>query len=216
MQQRYYDPAAGRFLSIDPVTTDANTGGSFNRYAYANNSPYRYIDPDGRDPTLSDLQFLTPEKAASAAQYWANRQVATGNVLYAIPGAAAALFAEHGEELIAAAGSIKGVRANKLAGDAFQSKVASQIKSENVLVAEEVTIKTASGVKTRMDIVSRDGQGNIACTECKASATAPLTKNQAAAHPEIAQSGGVVVGSGKPGFPGGTVIPPQQVEVVRP
>ena len=33
---------------VDPVTTDANTGSSFNRYAYANNSPYKYIDPDGR------------------------------------------------------------------------------------------------------------------------------------------------------------------------
>jgi RHS repeat-associated protein len=53
MQQRYYDPVAGRFLSIDPVTTDANTGGSFNRYAYANNSPYRYIDPDGREAQLT-------------------------------------------------------------------------------------------------------------------------------------------------------------------
>jgi RHS repeat-associated protein len=53
MQQRYYDPVAGRFLSIDPVTTDANTGGSFNRYAYANNSPYRYIDPDGRDSEVT-------------------------------------------------------------------------------------------------------------------------------------------------------------------
>lgn len=49
MQQRYYDPVAGRFLSIDPVTTDSNTGASFNRYVYANNSPYKYIDPDGRD-----------------------------------------------------------------------------------------------------------------------------------------------------------------------
>ncbi|GAB3447370.1 RHS repeat-associated core domain-containing protein [Massilia solisilvae] len=49
MQQRYFDPVAGHFLSIDPVVTDANTGGSFNRYAYANNSPYKYIDPDGRD-----------------------------------------------------------------------------------------------------------------------------------------------------------------------
>ena len=48
MQQRYYDPIAGRFLSIDPVVTDANMGGSFNRYAYANNSPFKYIDPDGR------------------------------------------------------------------------------------------------------------------------------------------------------------------------
>ncbi|MES2019021.1 MAG: BPSL0067 family protein [Pseudomonadota bacterium] len=51
MQQRYYDPVAGRFLSIDPVMTDANTGGSFNRYAYANNNPYKYVDPDGRDNT---------------------------------------------------------------------------------------------------------------------------------------------------------------------
>ncbi len=48
MQQRYYDPVAARFLSIDPVITDANTGASFNRYNYANNSPYKYIDPDGR------------------------------------------------------------------------------------------------------------------------------------------------------------------------
>jgi RHS repeat-associated protein len=48
MQQRYYDPIAGRMLSIDPVATDANTGGSFNRYKYAENNPYRYVDPDGR------------------------------------------------------------------------------------------------------------------------------------------------------------------------
>jgi RHS repeat-associated protein len=48
MQQRYYDPVAGRFLSIDPVTTDEDTGDSFNRYAYAENNPYRYVDPDGR------------------------------------------------------------------------------------------------------------------------------------------------------------------------
>ncbi|MEN9867129.1 MAG: hypothetical protein RL748_2719, partial [Pseudomonadota bacterium] len=48
MQQRYYDPFAGRFLSTDPVLTDANTGASFNRYVYANNNPLRFIDPDGR------------------------------------------------------------------------------------------------------------------------------------------------------------------------
>jgi RHS repeat-associated protein len=50
MQQRYYDPVASRFLSIDPVTTDANTGAMFDRYMYANNNPYRYTDPDGREP----------------------------------------------------------------------------------------------------------------------------------------------------------------------
>jgi RHS repeat-associated protein len=48
MQQRYYDPYAGRFLSTDPELTDTATGSSFNRYIYAKNSPFTYIDPDGR------------------------------------------------------------------------------------------------------------------------------------------------------------------------
>ncbi|URX61664.1 wall-associated protein [Luteibacter anthropi] len=49
MQQRYYDPGIGRFLSRDPVTADANTGANFNAYWYANNNPYRFTDPDGRE-----------------------------------------------------------------------------------------------------------------------------------------------------------------------
>ncbi|MFT3897348.1 MAG: RHS repeat-associated core domain-containing protein [Thermomonas sp.] len=47
MQQRYYDPMIGRFLSVDPVTA-TSVGGNFNRYWYANNNPYKFIDPDGR------------------------------------------------------------------------------------------------------------------------------------------------------------------------
>jgi hypothetical protein len=46
-------------LSIDPVTTDASTGSSFNRYVYANNSPYSYIDPDGRQ-AMSPGIFMLP------------------------------------------------------------------------------------------------------------------------------------------------------------
>lgn len=48
MQQRYYDPVIGRFLSVDPVTAHTSPGANFNRYWYANNSPYRFTDPDGR------------------------------------------------------------------------------------------------------------------------------------------------------------------------
>lgn len=48
MQQRYYDPLIGRFLSADPVTAYGNPGANFNRYWYANNNPYRFTDPDGR------------------------------------------------------------------------------------------------------------------------------------------------------------------------
>jgi RHS repeat-associated protein len=48
-QQRYYDPIVGRFLSVDPVAADAGSGGNFNRYWYANNNPYKFTDPDGRE-----------------------------------------------------------------------------------------------------------------------------------------------------------------------
>lgn len=51
MQQRYYDPQSGRFLSVDPVGVNPTTGANFNRYWYANDNPYRYTDPDGRDIT---------------------------------------------------------------------------------------------------------------------------------------------------------------------
>jgi len=47
MQQRYYDPRLGVFLSVDPVGASI---GAFARYAYALGNPYRFIDPDGREP----------------------------------------------------------------------------------------------------------------------------------------------------------------------
>ncbi|WP_111979301.1 RHS repeat-associated core domain-containing protein [Algibacillus agarilyticus] len=46
MQARYYDPVIGRFLSNDPV--GYSNVHNFNRYAYANNNPYKFVDPDGR------------------------------------------------------------------------------------------------------------------------------------------------------------------------
>ncbi|WP_306523865.1 RHS repeat domain-containing protein [Rheinheimera sp.] len=47
MQQRYYDPVIGRFYSNDPVGFSADNPMMFNRYAYGNNNPYKYTDPDG-------------------------------------------------------------------------------------------------------------------------------------------------------------------------
>ena len=53
MGARYYDPVLGRFMGIDPKGVDPDNIHSFNRYAYANNNPYKFVDPDGRSPLLA-------------------------------------------------------------------------------------------------------------------------------------------------------------------
>ena len=63
MQQRYYDPQIGRFLSVDPVTADGVSGTNFNRYWYANNNPYLSTDPDGRQTKKIHADDSDDEKA---------------------------------------------------------------------------------------------------------------------------------------------------------
>jgi len=68
MQQRYYDPQIGRFLSVDPVTAYSNPVGAFNRYWYASNNPYRFTDPDGRE-----IVVKRPEDRGEVAS-WINQR----------------------------------------------------------------------------------------------------------------------------------------------
>ena len=72
MQQRYYDPLAGRFLSLDQVLTDGNTGSSFNRYVYGLNNPYKYTDPDGRFIFLAAaVPYVVGAVTAAVAAHYA-------------------------------------------------------------------------------------------------------------------------------------------------
>jgi len=47
---RHYDPVIGRFMGYDPVGFVEGSPQSFNRYAYGNNNPYKFVDPDGEFP----------------------------------------------------------------------------------------------------------------------------------------------------------------------
>jgi RHS repeat-associated protein len=49
---RHFDPEIGRFMSMDPVGFMESNPLTFNRYAYANNNPFKFVDPDGRVPIL--------------------------------------------------------------------------------------------------------------------------------------------------------------------
>jgi len=64
MQQRYYDPIAMRFVSVDPVGIDTTNAENFNRYWYSNNNPYGFVDPDGRHPAAIACARIAPCRAA--------------------------------------------------------------------------------------------------------------------------------------------------------
>jgi hypothetical protein len=105
---------------------------------------------------------------------------------------------------------------NKAAGAAFEEEAYGGFSEEMEESGQQITIKTESGTRTRLDMIGKDANGDIACVECKASETAPLTRNQKRAFPELEQTGGRIMGKGKPGFPGGSQIPPTRVEILRP
>jgi len=49
---RYYDAELGRFITRDSVGGDYRQPQSLNRYTYCLDNPLKYVDPDGRVPTL--------------------------------------------------------------------------------------------------------------------------------------------------------------------
>jgi RHS repeat-associated protein len=73
MGRRYYNPKIGRFLSIDPEEADPADIHSYNRYAYANNNPNRYVDPDGASPITLE-QLARVDATVNVYQHCGNSQ----------------------------------------------------------------------------------------------------------------------------------------------
>jgi uncharacterized protein RhaS with RHS repeats len=159
MQQRYYDPVAGRFLSVDPVTTSAKDGSSFNRYAYANNSPYKHKDRDGRiAETIWDVASLalSVSEFRSSPSFGNAVGVAVDAAAVVIPGIpggvgalrAAAHAAEAGKTAGAAADVAKGAAGGERAGKSFTPAGKAQVKAENAAKNEGQTTCAGCGQTT--------------------------------------------------------------------
>ena len=92
MQARYYDPVIGRFMSNDPVDalkhlSTPNGIHGFNRYAYANNNPYKYTDPDGRETNpvsgnsyIKDSELRTNKTNPNVGKHGPTRTDSKGNI----------------------------------------------------------------------------------------------------------------------------------------
>ncbi|QPB84110.1 hypothetical protein CWC22_014365 [Pseudoalteromonas rubra] len=84
MQARYYDPAIGRFYSNDPVDVMGHIGRGnpvhgFNRYTYANNNPYKYVDPDG-EFAVQIAATVIGAVIGGATEYFTNDQWTIGSL----------------------------------------------------------------------------------------------------------------------------------------
>lgn len=89
MQQRYYDQSVGRFLSVDPVIANGNTGVNFNRYRYSLNNPYKYTDPDGRCESIATCQMMRDDLdlingRMSRQEYDSRTKARAGGVLFGL------------------------------------------------------------------------------------------------------------------------------------
>jgi RHS repeat-associated protein len=232
---RYYSNGLGRWVSADwsatPVPVpyaDFRDPQTLNLYGYVRALPTTTADDDGHKcykqcmPTDEGSQKILQNIKNDMAHFWGHPavQAYVEVFIFKFGGAAeegAAAGTARGVEGAAAKGAGEaGVTANAAKGAAFEKTVVNATKEADSKVAEQVTLKTESGVKTKMDVVSTKPSGEVRLQEAKSSAEAPLTKNQKIAHPEIEKSGATVVGKGKPDYPGGTKIPPTKVEVVRP
>lgn len=75
-------PAVARFVSVDPVQANPNNGANFNRYSYANNNPYKFTDPDGRDGVAfyANPQYQMAQPSAEAVGQVMDFVPVTGDV----------------------------------------------------------------------------------------------------------------------------------------
>ena len=140
MQQRHYDPIAGRFLSVDPIVTNASDGSFFNRYVYAENNPYRFVDPDGRGPKL--FEFSQQPGGPSGGGGGGLGGGVRGGV--GVGGAGA---------------SGPSPAATRLQANVAQGKAGEAVTREKQgtkIAGEQVTFKTSDGTRTRTDFVTHD------------------------------------------------------------
>jgi RHS repeat-associated protein len=84
---RWYDPSLGRFAQADSIIPGAGDPQAWDRYAFVNNNPIRYIDPSGHCPEEDEecrknLAILLPKpKFHSFDGGWNDPKYSTWNLL---------------------------------------------------------------------------------------------------------------------------------------
>ncbi len=136
-----------RFVSPDPVGAQAHIQNGniqgFNRYAYANNNPYKYVDPDGR--TSQPFTMMRNQQNISRIKIYnpAFHQQATfaqGLAVMAIAGAVSPVAAMSMEMAAISAGEAP-IISNRTRGLASEARVLSDLG----LTKNNLKVSTSEG-----------------------------------------------------------------------
>ncbi|MFN8482990.1 MAG: putative toxin [Anaerolineae bacterium] len=159
---RFYDPLLARFVMADSVTP-GNASQGLNRYAYANNSPVRYNDPDGHCPmcVTAAVGAAIGAGVAYAPQVVANisRDGVSGNAFTNVNWASVGAGAVAGAVGAATFGVGTAIMGTGMVAEvgvsALSNVVAGQvaIATENVLSGQEVTEGLGNGSQILGDAV---------------------------------------------------------------
>ncbi|WP_448100993.1 RHS repeat-associated core domain-containing protein [Luteibacter jiangsuensis] len=149
MQARYFDPVIGRFYSVDPVGPNAGGIDSFGRFTYANDNPFVFVDPDGRQNMYAlganvtkgiMLQSSDPRAASDVAQVDAGQARVVATAAAAAIGSPAAGFVARTAVTVAADSIASGSLVTAIVGNA------SEITASGLIVADSAA--AANGAVT--------------------------------------------------------------------
>lgn len=154
---RYYDPAVGRFMGVDPKEPDFTDLQSFNRYSFAANNPYKYVDPDGHSPI--DVGFLVWDLGKLAAAIYSGVGIGSAaidvglsavGVVSPVPATGQALKVAR-----AAEHSIEIAKTASAADKALQGEKTFQVYTKSNLATGEVYTGRTSGFGLPLDNIAR-------------------------------------------------------------
>ncbi|MBB3228502.1 RHS repeat-associated protein [Luteibacter sp. Sphag1AF] len=194
MQQRYYDPVIGRFLSTDPLRAVWRSPSHMSRYSYANDNPYRFIDPDGRATVAIGGTFNAAAQGGGTV---------TGQITFSTPSWNPATWRLGGY------GSIGGLATTDIGVGGGLALSYSPADSAEEMASASSNV-SAGGAVNVLDVVSVGYEQSL-CTDCKRTRTLTIGSKIAIApveiHTSVTQSAGVTWLGSKPPQPTVTVGP---------